>query len=427
MVSAIGSLEYSQPCGIQFAINWSNGMDILFISNDGFSNNTSSVIQNKGIVIGLNKLGHTVDFLTLKPQKQMVIYDESMNDMDKYIRKTYYIPLTKLYERLAAHQKHFVENTGRDSHTVSKLKGKVRRFIKNLLIYDIRALNVFNLKKVSINLQKYDIIISSSDPKSTHYLACKLLALHGYTGKFIQYWGDPLYLDITRDKTCLDFFIKKSEYKILKQASRIVYATPFTLEEQKTLYPLLSDKMTYAHQVPVDFQPIKVSVKKKSECVKIVYCGDYRSKTRNIIPLYKAVSSMSVNYHLTICGTSDVFLKNNSNVSVLGSVNHKTAENLESEADILVAVCNLRGSQIPGKIYYLCRYNTPIIIILDGEYSKDKLRDYFGQFNRFILCDNNIENIVNAFREAQEMKFCIDTQLSRLTTEYMASRILGQS
>lgn len=394
-------------------------MKILFISLDGFSNNTSSVIQNKGIVQGLHNLGHSVDVLTLEPVKSMVIYDESMNDMANYINHTYYIPLNNLYIKLAGKQKSFVEKTGKESSFKSYLKGKIRMLIKSVLIYDIRALNVTNIKKLNLNPNDYDVIISASDPKSTHYVATKIVKRFKYKGTFIQYWGDPLYLDITRIRGPFDFLYKWAEKALIEEADKVIYATPFTLREQQNLYPNFKDRMTYVYQVPPYGSFGKG--KRKSDYNEIVYCGDYRSTTRNIIPLYQSVKEGSDDLHLTICGTSNIKLDSGKNISVKGQVNHKTAQDLESNADILISICNLKGSQIPGKIYYLCAYDTPIVIILDGEY-KEELREYFEQFDRFICCENNKEDISEAIKEAQRKKSY--DKPKQLTPEHIASQIL---
>jgi hypothetical protein len=401
-------------------------LKILFISNDGFSNNTSSVIQNKGIVQGLHNLGNIVDVLTLEPEKNMVIYDESMNNMDSYINCTYYIPLNTIYKKLASHQRTFVENTKKENRIKSFIKGKIRRLIKSILIYDIRVLNVSSLSNIDIDLNRYDIIISASDPKSSHYLACKLLYKKKYKGRYIQYWGDPLFLDITRQHTFLDIIYKKNESNLIRNASKIMYATPFTLQEQKKLYPTYSYKMDYIYQVPPYESEImtakKHALKNKFE---IVYCGDYRSTTRNIKPLYKAIFSNEQRLHLTVCGTSDLFLISNENVSVLGAVNHQKANRVENSADILICICNLKGSQIPGKIYYLCKYKKPIIIILDGNYAK-QMASYFTKFNRFILCDNNSESIKKAILESKDCNKENIKESPMLKPEYIAKKIIEE-
>ena len=129
-------------------------------------------------------------------------------------------------------------------------------------------------------------------------------------------------------------------------------------------------------------------------------------------------------FNLYICGHSDLNLKSTTNIQVHGAVSYKEAINMEEKCDILVCICNSKGTQIPGKIYYCAGYNKPIIIVLDGEYKKE-LKEYFETFNRYILCENNEDSILKAFTEAKaqigKQQYIINEQL---TPEYMAYKIL---
>ncbi len=398
-------------------------MNILFVSLDGFYCNTSSVMQNKGIVQGLHNLGHTVDVLTLEPLESMTIYDETMDDMAEYVRDTFYLPLNPIYKKLAERQGNFVEKTGKESPVKTYFKSKVRRFLKSCLVFDIRALNVSCIKKIKLELNQYDIVISASDPKSTHYVTRALIKNRKFKNSYIQYWGDPLYLDITRIKGPFDFIFKMAEEKLISCATRVVYATPLTLTEQQKLFPLYADKMIFVNQA-APYEKICERRKKSHKKIEILYCGDYRSTTRNITPLYNTVSNMKGgNLHLTICGTSDLVLKDNDNVTIKGFVNHEEATRLESDADILIGICNLKGSQIPGKFYYLTKHGTPIIVILDGE-NENEIRRFFDSFGRYILCGNDEEEIKDALEAALKNPKCW-VMPENLKPEAIARRIIA--
>ena len=139
------------------------------------------------------------------------------------------------------------------------------------------------------------------------------------------------------------------------------------------------------------------------------------------MPLYNAISYSHKDWHLTICGTSDLNLENNRNVTVRGQISHKSAVALESSADILISICNLHGTQIPGKIYYLCNYDIPILILLDGDF-KVELEKYFKQFEQFNICENNESSIIQAI---EKMKFIKRNRNKLLLPEYMAEKIIG--
>jgi hypothetical protein len=396
------------------------------VNADGFYYNNSSTMQNIGIVYGLKELGAKIDLLTLQPQKGTVGFDPSMQTvLDECIEHVYFIPLNSLYQRLNKEKKHVVENTGHENKTLSAVKGSVRRFIKNLLVFDLRILNLHNVDKVNIDLDQYDVVISASDPKSTHCMANRLVQQHDYQGRYIQYWGDPLYLDITRDRSILDGVCKSMEKRALQPASKIVYATPFTLKEQQELYPDLAGKMSYAHQAAVPVSNCNnLNQGNSKNVLSLVYCGDYRKETRNIMPLYQAVQNLKDDVELNIYGTSNLQLVSTDNVFVHGQVSRKEADQAEMEADVLVCICNLKGSQIPGKIYYLTSYDKPIIVVIDGEYT-NKLKKYLTDLKRFVVCENTDRDIKEAIQFVKSNnKDSFSGDKNEFTPKYMAINIL---
>ena len=109
-----------------------------------------------------------------------------------------------------------------------------------------------------------------------------------------------------------------------------------------------------------------------------------------------------------------------------GQVTRNEADQAESNADVLVCICNLRGTQIPGKIYYLTNYLKPIIVIVDGEY-KEELKDYFESMNRFIVCENNENAIEDAIRNAKTIlneKTAYKNSESEFSPLHMAENII---
>ena len=373
-------------------------LKILFINADGFFYNNSSTMQNMGIVYGLKELGAEVDLLSLQPQRETIGFDAEMQRvLQDCVNHEYFIPLNGLYQKLNKKKKHIVENIGHESTWISSLKGSIRRFIKSFLVFDLRILNLHNVNKVKIDLSQYDIIISASDPKSTHCIANYLVKKYHYKGRYIQYWGDPLYLDITRDRNILDRLCKLMEKRTLYFASKVVYATPFTLKEQMELYPEFANKMSWVHQAAISFGSKKKENNQFKNKISLVYCGDYRKETRNILPLYHAVKHFHDQFQLSIYGTSNFQLLSTDNIIVHGQVSRKEADRVEAEADVLVCICNLRGTQIPGKIYYLTDYDKPIIVIVDGNY-KNELKKYFDDMKRFIVCENTENGIEEAIQ-----------------------------
>lgn len=411
-------------------------MKVLFVSMVGFENNTSASIQNKGIIKGLKGMGHVVDTLTLKPNHNTISYDDSMNDINSLVEKSYYIDINPVYAMLMAKkQKPNKEKAickNENSSILKYMLGKVRFIIKklydNIAIFDAQKWNVNRVSQLDIDYNKYDVIISASDPKSSHLIVQRIFKKNkNLKVKWIQYWGDPMLIDITRKSDWRDRFVKYEENKLISKANRVVYASFITLKKQREIFPEFSFKMNYASQSyanEVNADTIIIDKgRKESAFIKVGYFGAYESTVRNIIPLYNAAKGG--NFILNICGVSDIILKSENMVSVYGVVPYKKAVEMEKQSDILVCICNSKGTQIPGKIYYCTSYKKPIIVVLDGEY-KDAMKHHFEKFNRFVLCDNEEESIKKAVKKAKNQLKTNNFIISkRLTPKYMARRILG--
>lgn len=406
-------------------------MQILFVSMTPLEHNTSATIQNKGIVRGLVALGHVVDTLTLKPQETSLSYDVSMNDIGALTRNSYFFEPDKKYQLLMAKKPGSHDNSGFEGsnfyRTILRVgRSSVKYLVDSLSIYDAQKANVKNISKVNIDYHKYDIIISASDPKSSHLIAERIFRkTSGLNSKWIQYWGDPMFHDITRTSDWRNRIVKYHERKLISQADRVIYASPLTLQVQQDTFREFSHKMDYASQVYAgEFKNQPRSRTTQDKPISVGYFGAYPSNIRNIVPLYRA--AQGADFELTICGGTDLSLMGSDNVRILDPVPYEESVKLERESDILVCICNLRGTQIPGKIYYYTAYDKPIIVALDGDF-KDELRIYLSSFNRFILCDNNEKSIRAAITEAKAHLGKVHYELvDQLEPEYMARKILGR-
>ena len=85
------------------------------------------------------------------------------------------------------------------------------------------------------------------------------------------------------------------------------------------------------------------------------------------------------------------------NITVNERLPWDKVQELEKKADILVHLSNLRGSQIPGKIYQYSGTNKPILFILDGDINK--IKEQFEAYNRYVFCLNNLMNIQKTVEE----------------------------
>lgn len=375
-------------------------MKILYITMDPLENNSSANIRNRGLITGLKMKGHKVDTLSLGLNKNSVNFDNSIIDLDCLVDKRYFIKANYFYNKLRTNKKNVDEKeTLNNKFSFNKkfrkrLKDTIKTILEKICIYDVQKINVKNVKNVPINIETYNLIISSSDPKSAHLIAKEILKSSKKKIRWIQYWGDPMYDDITTKKgavkSCL---LKFTERQLLKKADGVVYTSPFTLEKQRKLFKGQRYKMTYTVQACI---PIHEKEKKRNNKIMLGYFGDYNEAIRNICPLYHAVHALGVN--LMVCGSGSPKIESK-NIQYIEKVSYGEAKKLESSVDILVCVCNKNGTQIPGKIYYESAYSKPFIIIVDGN-NKNRMKRYFEQFHRYIICENTKDDIRKAIRKA---------------------------
>lgn len=407
-------------------------MKVLFVSMGAFENNTSATIQNKGIIRGLAAMGHSIDIMTLKPSQNSISFDKSMNDINQLVNESYYIEVDSKYAILMAKKTSVNQKVSIPTKNgflkviLTKFRGAIKKFHSKTSIFDAQKVNVKGVLKNRINYDKYDIIISASDPKSSHLIVQKIFQKNrNCKAKWIQYWGDPMLKDITRESDWRDGVIRYNENKLISKAHRVIYASPVTLEVQKETYPKYASKMDYASQA---YATINNNLYKGeiNSIPSMGYFGSYDSKIRDIRPLYNSVKNENI--ILNICGPSDISLENTDNILINGFISYKEALKMEEECDILVCICNNKGTQIPGKIYYCSAYKKPIIVVLDGDYKKE-IKQFLKSFNRFILCDNNENSIKEAIKEAKSYlnSKLYEPEISKqLTPKFMAEKILGE-
>lgn len=369
-------------------------MNFLFVTMYDLNTNSSSTLRNISLIKGLLTLGHSVDILTSENIRDKINYDESFDLCKSGIGKRYYLKFDKKLEK-------FISKKGTASNK-NLFKDKIKLFLKDLYkrftVIDAGRMNIRRVDEVDVNLSIYDYIISSSDPKSSHLLAKRLFKNNKNLKeiKWIQYWGDPLAVDITKKTVIPAYFIKNIEYNILKNAYKIVYVSPFTLELQKKEFPKLKNKMFF---LPIAYydQRIYYNDNQDEKKYEISYLGDYNSKFRNIKPLYNACMN-NKDLKLNIIGNSDLSLSNNENIQIIPRVSMKELTEYEKNSDLLIVLLNRHGTQLPGKIYHYAGTNKPILIIMDGSKRKE-IKTYLEQFKRFYFCDNTEEDITKKILE----------------------------
>lgn len=364
-------------------------MKILYITSVPLEYSSSANLRNIALIRGLIRNGHTVSTLSTESQNESAYYDKTILNVP--IDKRYFVSLGQIHAKMTSTHK---------GTWFSKIKGMLHRAYITLNMYDPRKNEVDGVANIDFMGETFDIIISSSDPKSSHLFAERLLKLHpDIAPKWIQYWGDPFTGDINRRSLVPDFVVEKEEKRLLSPCDKAVYVSPLTAEYIKKKHPEYADKIQF---VPVGYSEEKIYPKHESETLDLCYCGDYYSRDRDLQPLIEAVKQLD-KCRLTVAGNSDLALSPNESITVYPRVEKKKVDEIEQSSDVIVCVCNRKGTQIPGKIYHASATNRAILILLDGD-CKNEIKAYFTGYERFVFCENEKNAIVATLRSMCDNK-----------------------
>jgi len=359
-------------------------MKILYVTLSAIENNTSATIRNLALVDGFIRCGHQVEILTIPPTQNPEYFDAALIK-NRQLTISYFTQ-SKVYEQLSKDSSSLI-------HKLKKPLFKGLRWLYHRIsIYDYTIAIAKNCKITSCTKSHYDVLISSSDPKSSHVAAYQLLKQGLKVDRWIQYWGDPLAYDITNRVVYPRWMLKIIEKKWLKKANSIVYVSPFTLRQQRQHFKKHGHKMRF---IPIGYTQAKWISPTSAKLYNLAYFGDYYKKVRNIKPLLQAIKS--TDWTMVLAGSSDVAIKHPQITVFARSTQAKIAE-LENQSEISVVLLNRFGTQLPGKLFHYTASNQPVLVIVDGPYGDDMMA-YIQSLNRFSCCRNNSDDIIEAIKK----------------------------
>lgn len=378
-------------------------MKVLYVVGSCLTKNTSANMSHNGYVQGLLENGCQVDILMAEDS-----WGAQDNALPTWEQASYFrYPSVAWQDRLRRKAKGTVPaaasgsvgasaGTGKNSF-VSNVKADARRFAKTLFYKCFPSDPLYPLEKTWLRKAAkfssdtvYDLVVSNSSPAASHKLVGQLLKNKWLKCKrWVQIWEDPWFFDLYggHDET-----IRQEEHTLLREASEIYYVSPLTLKYQQQHYSDCAHKMKHIPLPYFDFAKVQTAT---DESWSFGYFGDYYSQTRNLVPFYEAlVRSGHGGY---IYGDSNESLAATDRIEISGRVTLDILDQIQAKTRVLVHLCNLRGGQIPGKIYHYCATDKPILFILDGTAAEQAiLRSYFSQFDRFYFCENNANSILRA-------------------------------
>lgn len=381
-------------------------MKVLYITGACLDNNTSANMSHNAFVKGLLDNGAELD---------IIMASDSWGERDDVLKrqegaKYYVYGSVSAQERMRRFGRRIFRHTDTDSATgqasssdVSNPDGgiSVRSSIRNIVkcvfnqlfksdpVYPLYRTWLRNAVHFRQKLE-YDLVVSNSSPSAGHRLVVDLTDKNRIKYKrWVQIWEDPWYYDLYSQKSER---ILAEEHSLLKRAQEILYVSPLTLKYQKECFADCADKMGV---IPLPAYSLPDSVKTKSGEVSFGYFGDYYSHVRNLQPFYDALAESGMRGY--IYGDSDLRLASTDMINVSGRVTLDILREVQDKTSIMVHLSNLKGGQIPGKIYHYSATSKPILFILDGtEAEKMMLKSYFSQFGRYRFCENNKDDIIKA-------------------------------
>lgn len=381
-------------------------MHVLYVTGACLTKNTSANMSHNGYVQGLLENGCQVDILmaedswgmqdrALPTWEQAAYYRYASASLPDRLRK-------KLRGTAPVQATAAAANTSEPAGTsvAVSVKADLRKFAKNMFYRCFPLDPVYPLEKTWLknaakfrSSTEYDLVISNSSPAASHKLVATLLEKKQLNCKrWIQIWEDPWYFDLYGGHTEA---IRKEEHELLRQAGEIYYVSPLTLKYQQQYYADCAHKMKH---VPLPYFDFAAAESVCTDAWSFGYFGDYYSHTRNLVPFYEALVRSGCEGY--IYGDSNESFPSTEKVTVSGRVTLDVLDQVQAKTRVLVHLCNLRGGQIPGKIYHYCATDKPILFILDGTAEEQELlKSYFSQFPRFYFCENHMESILNTINE----------------------------
>ena len=377
-------------------------MNVLVINGDCIQTNSSANLCHLAYIRGLLAAGHDVTLLSADGRDYRV--DPAMEIPEQVVQHTIYG--VSIYEKLSMKKKEThtpalagagTEMTHSSHRMLQKAVGRVKSAVLSLYgVHGIYATFVRRAQRFRSDVE-YDYIISISTPVTSHLLTHNLLKAGHIKGKhWIQIWEDPWYSD-AYGFNCKER-IRLEEQRLLSFAEKVCYVSPLTLRNQQRIFPESAEKMFWQ---PLPYYYRNIAEEQISFGHNVYgYFGAYYPAARDLQPFYDAARETGV--EVNICGDPSNLFPATEQIRIHPRLPLHELKPSEDCTNVLVFLCKRRGGQIPGKIYQYSATNKTILFIMDGtEEEQLVLKEYFGQFNRYVFCQNTKEDIASAIRRIE--------------------------
>lgn len=370
-------------------------MKILYISSLILKKGSSASIRNTGLIRELAYLNNEVDVLTIDyPEKLEDSYLKSnLQNSNIRIKKS----KLKILDTYLRSDNFNTKN--KINYRNNKLLKNFKEFIKDIFFFpDVDKEWIKEFVKLELDYSKYDVIISSSDTKTSHYIGRVIKSK--YKKNWIQIWGDPWKDDIGL-KGIKKIRAALEEKRLLVDADLILYVSPFTLKVMKQKNNDLKNKMEYLARGYLE--EVKTEQKKiNNENIIFTYTG-VLNRNRDIFNFLEKIKMYNQNNKKKIIfefyGRIDEKIKKEilrfDFIKIYGIVSFEKIKNIYQKSDVLIYIDNgLKTTQIPGKIYDYLGTDKKIVAIFE---ERNEIYDYLKEELKvmsFINQEIDIEEII---------------------------------
>lgn len=386
----------------------------LFVSTYDLRRNTSSNIRTVALMKALHDNGHIVHcfFVTThhKPDEELLNALSSVDMIITYPQKS----TSDTSDKADARQ-------GLNTTLVHGIKQSIRSFMIKLYgrisVYDVFKIPIINIGVDDFTdlADDYDYVISSSEPRSSHLLAEKIISYRRLSAKWVLYWGDPMTNDVASTKI-FPFLEKREEKRLIKKADFSIYTNPCAADYMRNKYPGLSGKIDWIPTSDVK-QHIQNNVPSGN---RVGYFGDYRQMYRNIHPFIEACEDYGID--TIIVGSGDKELQSSGSVKILGRMSRKEVTKLETECNILVVLENFSKNgtciQVPGKLYHYGLSDKQVLVISESS----NIAEAYEKYGRFVFVPNDKIRIAEAIGKLQKGNY--ENITPTPVTEFMPDQIV---
>lgn len=361
-------------------------MKILFITSS-YDKIGSASVRNISLTNGLIENNCEVDVLTQFWPKSMV--DLSI--------KEYIDPRINVYrDHIKVIDTFFSNKRWDEEKKEKKIVGVVKELLRQFYFFpDIDKEWIYSFNK-HIEYNKYDLIISSSDTKTSHFIAKKIAKKYGI--KWFSYWGDP-WEDDMGTKGIKKIIARHFERILLEICDCNFYTSEPTLYAMKKKYPHISKMYFLKRAYMSEIIGEKYTGKKY---IKVNYCGSiYYGRNIDIFidKINRFNSSDERKVKIDFYGIYPYEFKKqyeNDYVKFYGLVDHRTVDSLLKEADILLMIMNDSAShQIPGKLFDYFGTNKCILVLASD--NKNIVEQFIESTNRCKIFHNDNMDISKLF------------------------------